>query len=146
MRRLFVAVTLASMLAAVPVASGAGGSTDGGPRAQSAGIRTYIACIDKSGNRYIRRYRPSRCGHFSAGGSFGGGVDLHRIKWSSYNGRIARGRALECGFRLDCTGPTVSIKAYRRVRACGHRVYTRLKATSRFGSTVVPLRRCSGSA
>lgn len=142
MRRLLFAFALASILAAVPVASSTG-APGSGPRAESAAPRTLIACLNSTGTRYIRRYRPSGCVHYGAGGRFSGGVDLRRIHWTSYNGRIARGRATECG--ESCAGPRVSVKAYRRVRACGRRVYTRLKASSNFGPpVVVRLRRCPG--
>ena len=38
------------------------------------------------------------------------------------------------------------MKAYRLRHACGRRVYTRLKARSGYGTTVVRVARCPGPA
>jgi hypothetical protein len=103
---------------------------------------TYIHCLDKTGSRYVRKRRPPRCAHFGPGGTFGGGVNLKDIRWISYTGRQASGTATECGFHLPCANVPVSVRAYRVRVACGRHVYTRLRATSRYGTTLVRLARC----
>jgi hypothetical protein len=115
------------------------------PQARSAAF-TYIHCLNESGSRYVRKRKPARCAHYGRGGTFGGGVDLKNIRWSSYTGRQARGRATECGFRQRCSNIPVRVRAYRVREACGRRVYTRLRAISRYGTTVVRLARCPRAA
>jgi hypothetical protein len=112
----------------------------------TAGKRTHIMCLNKAGTSYIAKYRPRTCAHFGPGGAFGGGVNLRRIRWRSWNRPSVRGRARECGFHEPCENVRVRIRAYRRRHACGRVVFTRLKATSSFGTTVVRLKRCPGPA
>ena len=106
----------------------------------------YINCLNRDGTRYVRKRRPVRCAHFGPGGSFGGGVNLRDIHWSSYTGSEARGTATECGFHLPCANVRVTIRAYRVRVACRRHVYTRLRATSRHGTTTVRLARCPRAA
>jgi hypothetical protein len=106
----------------------------------------YINCLSRDGTRYVRKRKPARCAHFGPGGSFGGGVNLRDIHWRSYTGSEARGTATECGFHLPCANVRVTIRAYRVRRACGRHVYTRLRARSRYGTTLVRLVRCPGRA
>ena len=100
---------------------------------------TYIHCLNDGGSRYVRRRRPAACAHYGPGGSFGGGVNLTHIHWSSYTGREARGKATECGFHLPCANIKASIRAYRVRVVRGRHVYTRLRATSKYGTTTVRL-------
>jgi hypothetical protein len=116
------------------------------PSAAVAAKRTHILCLNKAGTKYVAKYRPGSCAHFGPGGAFGGGVNLKRIHWKSWNRPSVRGTARECGFHLPCENVKVKIRAYRRRRACGRVVFTRLKAVSRFGTTVVRLKRCPGAA
>jgi hypothetical protein len=111
------------------------------PQADASAF-TYINCLNTAGTRYVRKRKPAECAHFGPGGSFGGGVNLKKIHWSSYTGSEARGTATECGFRQDCENVRVTIRAYRVRVACRRHVYTRLRATSRHGTTVVRLARC----
>jgi hypothetical protein len=100
---------------------------------------TYIHCLNSGGTRYVRRRRPTRCAHFGRGGTFGGGVNLKDIVWSSYTGRQARGTAIEQGFHLPYSNIPVRIRAYRVRTRRGRRVYTRLRAASSYGTTLVRL-------
>ena len=100
---------------------------------------TYIHCLNKAGSRYVRKRKPARCAHFGRGGTFGGGVFLEDIKWTKYSGREALGTATECGFHLPCQNVPVKIRAYRVRTIHGKHVYTRLRATSTYGTTVVRL-------
>jgi hypothetical protein len=111
------------------------------PQADASAF-TYINCLNREGTRYVRKRKPARCAHFGPGGSFGGGVNLRGIQWSSYTGSEARGTATECGFHQGCANTRVTIRAYRVRVACRRHVYTRLRATSRFGTTTVRLARC----
>ncbi len=116
------------------------------PEAGLAAKHTNILCLNKAGSKYVVRYRPGGCAVFGPGGSFGGGVNLKHIHWKSWNRISVTGRARECGFHLPCENTKVRIRAYRRRHACGRVVYTRLKARSRFGTTVVRLKGCPGAA
>lgn len=118
----------------------------GAPHRSQAAEDTSIMCLNKAGTRYKRKVEPVHCAHFGPGGSFGGGVNLKKLDWRSWGGRRARGSGRECGFHLPCSGIRTKVAAYRRRQGCGHRVYTRLRASSRFGITVVKLRRCPGRA
>jgi hypothetical protein len=126
-RVLIVSAVAVALLAAAPA----------GAQAKSS-----ILCLNKAGTDYVRKVEPVHCAHFGPGGAFGGGVNLKRIHWKVWGGRAARGRGVECGFHLPCAGIKVRIRAYRRRVACGKRVYTRLKATSSRGTTIVKLARC----
>jgi hypothetical protein len=127
---------------AVATASADSGAVSG----QAAGKRTNIMCLNTAGTEDVVKYRPRSCAHFGPGGAFGGGVNLKRIRWRSWNEPSVRGRARECGFHLPCENVRVRIRAYRRRHACGRVVFTRLKAVSKFGTTVVRLKRCPGRA
>lgn len=116
------------------------------PEAAGAAKHTNILCLNKAGTKYVVKYRPKSCAHFGPGGAFGGGVNLKRIHWNSWNRPSVTGRARECGFHLPCENTRVRIRAYRRRHACGRVVFTRLKARSKFGTTIVRLKRCPGAA
>lgn len=103
-----------------------------------------LNCINKGGTSYVFKKRPKTCGVFGPGGTFGGGVDLRQLKWKGWGTRTARATGIECGFRQDCTAVAVKVRAFR-LRTCGgKRVYTRLRATSKFGTTTAPAPRCPG--
>jgi hypothetical protein len=114
------------------------------PAAAPAAKHTNILCLNEAGTEYIVKYRPRSCAVFGPGGISAGGVNLKRIRWRSWNLPSVTGRARECGFQLPCDSTRVRIRAYRRRHACGRVVFTRLKARSSFGTTVVRLRRCPG--
>jgi hypothetical protein len=135
-RTLLIAAAAATVLAAaLPARVPAGGTA---PRATAAAF-TYIHCLNKAGSRYVRKRKPARCAHFGPGGSFGGGVFLKNIRWTKYSGHEALGTATECGFHLPCQNVAVNIRAYRVRTVRGRHVYTRLRATSTYGTTVVRL-------
>jgi len=129
------ALLLVSLMAALAV-----------PATGLAAKHTNILCLNKAGTKYVVKYRPGSCAHFGPGGAFAGGVNLKHIHWRSWNRPSVTGRAKECGFHLPCENTKVRIRAYRRRRACGRIVFTRLKARSSFGTTVVRLKRCPGPA
>ena len=101
-----------------------------------------LNCVNKSGTKYVFKRRPASCAVFGPGGSFGGGVDLKRLEWKGWGTKTARATGVECGFRLACSDVAVTVRAYR-LRTCGsRRVYTRLKAKSKFGTSTVAVPRC----
>lgn len=106
---------------------------------------TYVHCLTRTGSYYQARSRPSACTHFGPGGTFGRGVNLVGLTWSSWGGAVARGTGRERGFHLPYSNIPATVTAYAPAVGCaGRRVYTRLKATTRYGTTIVPLRRCPG--
>ena len=121
-------------------ATGSGGSS--GPPAAASTLVTRIMCLNGDGDEYVPRRKPRTCAVLGSGGSFGGGVNLHRLRWRAWAEGTARARGREFGFHLPHSNIIVRVRAYRLRRACGRRVYTRLKATSRFGTTVVSVPRC----
>ena len=111
--------------------------------AAGADFATRLHCATDGGSRYVPKVAPSRCTVFGPRGTFGGGVNLARIRWTSWGGATARGRGIERGFHLPYSKIAVTITAYRRKSDCvGHPAYTRLRVKSRFGTTRVRLARC----
>jgi len=117
------------------------------PSNASAGANPRVYCLNDSGDRYIDKSKPGRCAAYGPGGTFGGGVFLKRIRWRDWGDGVARGKAIECGFHLPCADIPVRVRAFRvRSRCGGGKAYTRLRAKSRHGRTVVRLPRCSRPA
>jgi len=118
----------------------------GVPSAAAAAKPKRITCVNKGGSDYLLKRKPGRCTVFGSGGTFGGGVDLRGLKWTDWGKKAARATGIECGFRQDCVNIPVKVKAFR-LRTCGgKRVYTRLRASSTFGTTTAPAPRCPGPA
>jgi hypothetical protein len=135
MRKLVLAAVAAALVLA-PIASGASAS-----RAKP----TRVSCSNKAGTKYLLKRKPSRCDIFGPGGSFGGGVALKGLKWKHWGRKTATATGVECGFKAECEDIAVKVKAYR-LRKCGGKVsYTRVKATSKIGSTTARPPRCGGS-
>jgi hypothetical protein len=107
---------------------------------------TYLPCLNKAGTEYRARTEPKRCAHFGRSGAFAGGVNLEGLVWTNWGQALASATATECGFHLPCAKIAVQVQAFRVRKACGRRVYTRLKAVSEFGKTLVKTRACLGSA
>jgi hypothetical protein len=106
-----------------------------------------LYCLDSAGSKYVAKRAPSRCAAFGPGGSFGGGVNLASLRWSGWGRATAKATGIERGFHLPYARTRVSVRAYRLVRGCGgRRVYSRLKASSRHGTTTVRLPTCSRRA
>ncbi len=124
------------------VSSAAYGTLDRGwrpPRAnRPSGPSVGIYCASPDGRFYVyRRPRPARCTVFGPGGSFGAGVSLTGLRWRHWGSSAASATGIEIGFRQEPAHIRVRVSAWRIRRDCrGHRVYTRLKAASRYGTTV----------
>jgi hypothetical protein len=139
-----LAAPLATALLLLALAAAADGASSNGARA--AARPTRITCLNRAGSATVFRRKPRTCADYGPGGAFGGGVFLRRLRWRDWGRGTARARGIECGFHLPCASIEVRVRAYRLRRGCrGTRVYTRLKARSRHGSTVVRLRRCPGA-
>jgi hypothetical protein len=108
---------------------------------------TSVPCLNKKGTKYRPRFEPARCAHFGHGGAFAGGVNLRGLEWQNWGDSTAISTAgTECGFHLPCADIPVTVQAFRIRKACGRRMYTRLKAISEFGKTLVKTRACLGPA
>jgi hypothetical protein len=113
-----------------------------GGAGQAAGGGVKIFCLNSKGTDYKPRTAPSTCVHYCPGGAFGGGVNLEQLVWTNFGSATATATAIECGFHLPCSNIPVQVTAFRLKKVCGKRVYTRLSATSSFGTTTVKLFRC----
>jgi hypothetical protein len=107
---------------------------------------TFLPCLNKAGSKYRPKTEPHRCAHFGRGGAFAGGVNLENLVWQNWGEALATGTGVECGFHLPCAKIAVQVQAFRVRKACGRRIYTRLKAVSEFGKTLVKTRACVGPA
>jgi len=107
---------------------------------------TFLPCLNKAGSKYRAKSEPQRCAHFGRGGAFAGGVNLENLVWMNWGAALATAVGVECGFHLPCAKVAVQVQAFRVRKACGRRVYTRLKAVSEFGKTLVKTRACLGRA
>ena len=107
---------------------------------------TYLPCLNKPGTKYRAKTEPGRCAHFGRGGAFAGGVNLEDLVWLNWGEALATATGTECGFHLPCERIAVEVKAFRVRKACGRRIYTRLKAVSELGKTLVKTRACLGLA
>ena len=107
---------------------------------------TYLPCLNKAGSKYRARAEPKRCAHFGRGGAFAGGVNVEDLVWQHWGEALATATGIECGFHLPCEQIAVQVQAFRVRKACGRRIYTRLKAVSGFGRTLLKTRACLGSA
>ena len=124
-------------LAAVAVLTGSLPST--------ASARTTMFCADNEGRSYVPKSHPRSCTVFGPGGTFGGGVNLAKLRWKGWGGVTARATGLERGFHrpLSRIRVTVTLTRVRNGR-CG-RTYGQLVATSKYGTTVRRLARCPRS-
>jgi hypothetical protein len=115
--------------------------------AAAAARPVSVLCLTVSGRATTPKVRPHRCAHLGPGGSFGGGVNLVSLHWSHWGSPAASGAGIERGFHLPFSNVPVTVTAYRRRNGCrvrGRRlrVYTRLRATSAYGTTLVRLGTC----
>jgi hypothetical protein len=106
----------------------------------------FLPCLNKAGDRYRAKVEPKRCAHFGRGGAFAGGVNLKGLDWTNWGEALATATGIECGFHRPCEQIVVQVRAFRVRKACGRRVYTRLKAVSEFGKTLLKTRACLGPA
>ena len=69
------------------------------------------------------------------------------LRWTDWGASTTTGAGIERGFHLPFSRIPVTVSAYRirtgcRVHGRRLRAYTRLKATSSYGTTVVPMGTC----
>jgi hypothetical protein len=110
------------------------------PRADAA-ARVGIVCNDKP--RTVVRTAPRKCTVLPPRASFAEGANLAGIRWRSWGGISATATGFELGFHLPLSHEPVAIVAYQ-VRRCpsGVNVYTRLRVSSRYGTTVARAQEC----
>jgi hypothetical protein len=128
--KLTVALALMALLACVATASAT--ATTG---ALGAASPVGVVCNDRQAKPVVR-VAPTKCTILPPRASFAEGLNLARLKWRGWGGRSATGAGFERGFHLPLSNEPVAIVAYRLV-VCpnGHQVYTRFRASSRFGTT-----------
>jgi hypothetical protein len=98
-----------------------------------------IPCANARGTSLSYRFltRPGGCTQF--GGSFARSVNLGGLRWRQWGGGSATATGFERGFHLPFSRIPVGVIAFGR-RSCGSRqVYTRLRASSQYGTTTVRL-------
>jgi len=140
-----IALALAVLIWLGPLSSEARQSD--GPRVIPISPKlTYLPCLNKAGDKYRAKAEPKKCAHLGPGGAFAGGVRLQNLDWANWGEALATAPGIECGFQLPCADIDVQLKAFRVRKACGRRIYTRLKAVSEFGKTLVKTRACLGPA
>jgi hypothetical protein len=121
---------LAILVAALSLAGGAGALT-----AAPAHARTLILCKASGTFKRVGRAHPGTCTTLGPRDAFCCAFNLHGLRWSHWGHTTATARGIERGFHLPLANIKVRVHAFRRRRApCGDRVYTRVRATSRFGS------------
>jgi hypothetical protein len=104
---------------------------------QSKARGVAVMCLNEDGSRYIRRVKPHDCAVFGPGQTFGGGVNLKKLHWHHWGQARARATGVECSFHLPCQSipAKVRVSRLRLTRKCDQRAYTRLNATTRFGTS-----------
>jgi hypothetical protein len=107
-----------------------------------------IECNRTTGDNeeVVPRRVPSRC--LTLDGSFADSVNLANVRWRGWGGSTAKASGVELGFYLPYAHIPVRIKVWRPRRdECGSNLmlYTRVRATSRYGSGTVSPETCSES-
>jgi hypothetical protein len=140
-KTLWLVVAVCALVAALwqPLASGA---RPGRAAARTAATTASVLCSNKAGSRYVKRVRPTKCAVFGPHGSFGGGVNLSHLKWHGWGHSSAHATGHEDGFHLPPAATATHVTLSRLVKGHCGRVYTRLRSTSRFGTTRVKLAVC----
>jgi endoglucanase len=129
----------------VPVPNPGAGTGAGAPTPAPKAPPTVIPCLNRAFDEYVLLSQPRSCADYAYEGTQGGGVNLSDIRWSNWGGDEAQGTAIEQGFHLPFSHIPARISAVRPVQACGERVYSELKAMSRYGSVTVRLHTCGGT-
>jgi hypothetical protein len=114
--------------------------------ARTANRKIRLICLDRDGSEYRRKEQPSQCAILGKGGIFAGGVNLKRLKWRGWGHARAKATGIECGFHLPCEDIRAEVQAWRPRERCGKVVYTRFKATSKYGSSRADVQSCPGPA
>ncbi|MGX6449156.1 hypothetical protein ACVU7I_13980, partial [Patulibacter sp. S7RM1-6] len=92
--------------------------------------------------RVVRR--PRTCSTLGPTDPFAAAVDLHRLRWSSYGARRARARGSVLSWHLDRDGHRSRVPATVVASGVstgrGRRWFSRLRVTTRYGSSTIHLR------
>jgi hypothetical protein len=103
--------------------------------------RSYLLCLPsiRARDRELRE-RPRSCNTLGRGDALAFAVNLVRLRWRGWGRPVARARGIERGFHLPLARIPVRVKVYRRRPVCGgDLLYTRLRATSRYGTSRIRL-------
>jgi hypothetical protein len=112
---------------------------------RAAKAETHLLCLNGDGiSEYRRKDRPKQCTIFGQGGIFAGGVNLKKLKWRGWGHKRARANGIECGFHLPCQNIKAKVRVWRPRERCGKRVYTRLRARTRYGHSRADVQGCPG--
>jgi len=106
----------------------------------------YILCLNKQGTAYVPKVKPHRCAIYGRHGSFAGGVNLKQIHWHNWGHGRARAKAIECGFHLPCEHIRAHVRVRRLRGRCRRKVYPRLEAHTKFGTSRPRPPGCPGPA
>lgn len=105
-----------------------------------------VCTTGKAGDEFTPKRAPKRCTLLPRRASFAQGANLASLRWRSWGRSSATATGTELGFHLPYSHVPVSVTAFRlRMDRCGRslRLYTRVRASSRFGTTLVRLPACS---
>ena len=102
--------------------------------------RAYLLCADRSARARRRRFRPRACNTLAPRQPFATAVNLAHLRWRHWGEATATARGIERGFHLPLSNVAARVRAYGRRKGChGDFVYTRVRVSSRFGTTTVRL-------
>jgi hypothetical protein len=113
------------------------------PTSHAAKPIAYVACNPDGGSAVLRQH-PLHCTILPPSAAFAEGVNLKSLNWKHWGTERATLKGIEVGFHLPPENIKVHGSAYRlRPSPCGGQmVYTRVKVTSRFGTTVARPKAC----
>jgi hypothetical protein len=101
-----------------------------------------IVCNDNQ-KRPVVRHAPLKCEVLPPLAAFAEGLNLVGLQWRNWGGSSATGTGYERGFHLPFEHIPVAVVAYQIVTCSdGSRLYTRLRASSSYGTTSVRAQGC----
>lgn len=98
-------------------------------------IPTTLFCGKWAGDEPAEQIRPRQCSTIGPNDSLADGLVLKRLRWRHWGASTATAKGIIQPKTYDTIG--VRVKAYRRRKVCGsHYRYTRLRATTQYGSSI----------
>ncbi|MGE5636992.1 MAG: hypothetical protein ACM3UV_08655 [Nocardioidaceae bacterium] len=102
--------------------------------------QSYIICHKPALKpTWAFRVKPARCTSLGPRDPFGLAVNLVQLHWKGWGRRSATFTGYEQGFHLPASHIRVHGSVFRPRIWRGRRIYTRLRATSRYGTSTVVL-------
>lgn len=97
---------------------------------------TFLLCLPSGESSRVTKRKPSSCTTLGPDDSFAGALNLAKLKWKGWGKATATATGIERGFRSPASNIKVRVTASRpRANDCGGYTYTRIKSTSRYGTT-----------